>query len=216
LGDTAKILNEIKKAIWAYDTEATLKATRKAIDAKIDPMEIIEKGLVPAIDKVGDQFERMEIFLPDLMMAADAVKASVALLLPLLPKEGKGIKSTVIAATVQGDVHEIGKNIVASMLMAKGFNVIDLGVDVKTSDLVEQALKSKAKIIAASALMSSTIGSQKDIIDYLTSIGERKKVAVLIGGGPTSQKWADEIGADGWGKDATDAVRLAEKFSKGK
>lgn len=216
MGDTAKILNEIKKAIWAYDTEATLKATRKAIDAKIDPMEIIEKGLVPAIDKVGDQFERMEIFLPDLMMAADAVKASVALLLPLLPKEGKGIKSTVIAATVQGDVHEIGKNIVASMLMAKGFNVIDLGVDVKTSDLVEQALKSKAKIIAASALMSSTIGSQKDIIDYLTSIGERKKVAVLIGGGPTSQKWADEIGADGWGKDATDAVRLAEKFSKGK
>jgi trimethylamine corrinoid protein len=216
LGDTAKILNEIKKAIWAYDTEAALKATRKAIDAKIDPMEIIEKGLVPAIDKVGDQFERMEIFLPDLMMAADAVKASVALLLPLLPKEGKGIKSTVIAATVQGDVHEIGKNIVASMLMAKGFNVIDLGVDVKTSDLVEQALKSKAKIIAASALMSSTIGSQKDIIDYLTSIGERKKVAVLIGGGPTSQKWADEIGADGWGKDATDAVRLAEKFSKGK
>jgi len=216
LGDTAKILNEIKKAIWAYDTEATLKATRKAIDAKIDPMEIIEKGLVPAIDKVGDQFERMEIFLPDLMMAADAVKASVALLLPLLPKEGKGIKSTVIAATVQGDVHEIGKNIVASMLMAKGFNVIDLGVDVKTSDLVEQALKSKAKIIAASALMSSTIGSQKDIIDYLTSIGERKKVAVLIGGGPTSQKWADEIGADGWGKDATDAVRLAEKFSKRK
>lgn len=216
MGDTAKILNEIKKAIWAYDTEATLKATRKAIDAKIDPMEIIEKGLVPAIDKVGDQFERMEIFLPDLMMAADAVKASVALLLPLLPKEGKGIKSTVIAATVQGDVHEIGKNIVASMLMAKGFNVIDLGVDVKTSDLVEQALKSKAKIIAASALMSSTIGSQKDIIDYLTSIGERKKVAVLIGGGPTSQKWADEIGADGWGKDATDAVRLAEKFSKRK
>lgn len=213
---SAKILEDVRKAVLSYDTDAALRATKKAIAENIPPMEIIEKGLVPAIDKVGDMFEKMEIFLPDLMMAADAVKASVALLLPLLPKEGKGIKSTVVAATVQGDVHEIGKNIVASMLMAKGFNVIDMGVDVKTSELVEQALKSKARIIAASALMSSTIGSQKDIIDYLTSIGERKKIAVLIGGGPTSQKWADEISADGWGRDATDAVRLVEKFSKGK
>jgi corrinoid protein of di/trimethylamine methyltransferase len=211
-----KVFEDIKKAVLSYDADATLKATKLAIKSKINPMDIIEKGLVPAIDKVGDKFEKMEIFLPDLMMAADAVKSSVAILLPLLPKEGKGIRATVVAATVQGDVHEIGKNIVASMLMARGFNVIDMGVDVKSSLLVEQALKSKARIIAASALMSSTIGSQKDIIDYLSSIGDRRKVAVLIGGGPTSKKWADEIGADGWGKDASEAVRLAEKYSKGK
>lgn len=209
-------MKELQKAILAYDPDAALIATKAAIQAKIPPMDIIEKALVPAIERVGDKFEKMEIFLPDLMLAADAVRGSTSLLLPLLPKEGKGIKATVVIATVQGDVHEIGKNIVASMLLARGFNVIDMGVDVKTSALVEEAQKSKAKIICASALMSSTLGSQKDIIDYLTSLGDRKKFAVLIGGGPTSKDWAAEIGADGWGADANAAVKLAERFSKGK
>jgi corrinoid protein of di/trimethylamine methyltransferase len=211
-----KILKDLQKAVLTYDPDAAVSATRAAIGAKIPPMDVIENALVPAIEEVGDKFEKMVIFLPDLMLAADAVKSSTALLLPLLPKGGKGIKATVVVATVQGDVHEIGKNIVASMLMARGFNVIDMGVDVKTSDLVEEAKKSKAKVICASALMSSTLGSQKDIVDYLSAVGERKKVAVLIGGGPTSREWADEIGADGWGADANAAVKLAEKHSKGK
>jgi len=211
-----KIMKELQKAVLAYDPDAAVSATKAAIAAKVPPMDVIEKALVPAIEEVGDKFEKMVIFLPDLMLAADAVKSSTALLLPLLPKEGKGVKATVVVATVQGDVHEIGKNIVASMLMARGFNVIDMGVDVKTSDLVEEVKKSKAKVICASALMSSTLGSQKDIVDYLSALGERKKVAVLIGGGPTSKEWADEIGADGWGADANSAVKLAEKHSKGK
>ena len=215
MSDT-KILNELKNAILSYDADAAVKATKAAIQAKAVPMDIIDKALVPAIDKVGDKFEKMEIFLPDLMLAADAVKAAMALLLPLIPKDGKGVKATVVVGTVQGDVHEIGKNIVASMLMARGFNVIDMGVDVKTSDMVEEAKKSKARVICASALMSSTLGSQKDIVDYIQSTGDRKKFAVLIGGGPTSQAWADEIGADGWGKDANDAVKLTEKHSKRK
>ena len=209
-----KILKDLQKAILSYDPDAAVRATKAAIQAKVPPMDVIDEGLVPAIEKVGDLFERMEIFLPDLMLAADAVKSSTSLLLPLLPKEGKGIKATVIVATVQGDVHEIGKNIVASMLMARGFNVIDMGVDVKTSDLVETTKKEKAKVICASALMSSTLGSQKDIVDYLASTGMRKKVAVLIGGGPTSKAWAKEIGADDWGADANAAVKLAEKYSK--
>jgi corrinoid protein of di/trimethylamine methyltransferase len=211
-----RIMKDLQKAVLAYDPDAAVSATKAAIAAKVPPMDVIEKALVPAIEEVGDKFEKMVIFLPDLMLAADAVKSSTALLLPLLPKEGKRVKATVVVATVQGDVHEIGKNIVASMLMARGFNVIDMGVDVKTSDLVEEVKKSKAKVICASALMSSTLGSQKDIVDYLSSLGERKKVAVLIGGGPTSKKWADEIGADGWGADANAAVKLAEKHSKGK
>jgi len=211
-----KIMKDLQKAVLAYDPDAAVRATKAAIGAKIPPMDVIEKGLVPAIEEVGDKFEKMVIFLPDLMLAADAVKSSTALLLPLLPKEGKGRKATIVVATVQGDVHEIGKNIVASMLMARGFTVIDMGVDVKTSDLVEEAKKSKAKVICASALMSSTLGSQKDIVDYLSAVGDRKKVAVLIGGGPTSKEWADEIGADGWGADANAAVKLVEKHSKGK
>jgi len=211
---TDKILKDLQKAVLSYDPDAAVKATKAAIKAKVPPMDVIDEGLVPAIEMVGDLFERMEIFLPDLMLAADAVKSSTSLLLPLLPKEGKNIKATVIVATVQGDVHEIGKNIVASMLMARGFNVIDMGVDVKTSDLVETTKKEKAKVICASALMSSTLGSQKDIVDYLASTGMRKKVAVLIGGGPTSKAWAKEIGADDWGADANAAVKLAEKYSK--
>jgi trimethylamine corrinoid protein len=118
--------------------------------------------------------------------------------------------------TVQGDVHEIGKNIVSSMLMAGGFNVVDLGVDVKTIAFVEEAKKAGAKIIGASALMSSTIGSQKDIVDYLVSSGDRKKHAVLVGGGPTTKEWAKEIGADGCGMTAVEAVKLATRFAKGK
>jgi corrinoid protein of di/trimethylamine methyltransferase len=211
-----KIMKDLQKAVLTYDPDAAVSATKAAIGAKIPPMDVIEKALVPAIEEVGDKFEKMVIFLPDLMLAADAVKSSTALLLPLLPKEGRRAKATVVVATVQGDVHEIGKNIVASMLMARGFNVIDMGVDVKSSDLVEEAKKSKAKVICASALMSSTLGSQKDIVDYLSALGERKKVAVLIGGGPTSKEWADEIGADGWGADANAAVKLAEKHSKRK
>jgi methylmalonyl-CoA mutase cobalamin-binding domain/chain len=209
-------MKDLQKAVLAYDPDGALKATKAAIKAKVPPMDVIEGALVPAIEIVGDKFEKMEIFLPDLMLAADAVKASTALLLPLLPKDGKGIKATVVVATVQGDVHEIGKNIVASMLMARGFNVIDMGVDVKTSELVETTMKTKAKVICASALMSSTLGSQKDIVDYLASTGDRKKVAVLIGGGPTSKAWAKEIGADDWGIDANAAVKLTEKYSKAK
>lgn len=212
--DADKIMKDLQDAVLCYDPGAAVKLTKAAIKAKVPPMDVIEEALVPAIEKVGDKFERMEIFLPDLMLAADAVKSSTELLLPLLPKEGRGIKATVVVATVQGDVHEIGKNIVASMLMARGFNVIDMGVDVKTSDLVETVKNRKARVICASALMSSTLGSQKDIVDYLVAVGERKKVAVLIGGGPTSKDWAKEIGADAWGADANAAVKLTEKYSK--
>jgi methanogenic corrinoid protein MtbC1 len=138
------------------------------------------------------------------------------LLLPLIPKDSMVSKATVAIGTVQGDVHEIGKNIVSNMLMANGFNVIDLGVDVKTTTFVEEAKRANADIIGASALMSSTIGSQKDIVDYLVSLKERKKFAIMVGGGPTTGEWAKEIGADGWGEDAATTVRLANKLAKRK
>ncbi|MCU0853205.1 MAG: cobalamin-dependent protein [Thermoplasmata archaeon] len=211
-----KILKGLHDAIMNYDSEAAVSASKAAIAAKVDPLMAIQKGLVPAIEEIGDKFEKMEIYLPELMLAAEAMKASLALLLPLIPKGSKGTKATVIIGTVQGDVHEIGKNIVSSMLMAGGFNVIDLGVDVKTINFIEEARKADAKIIGASALMSSTIGSQKDIVDYLVSSGDRKKHAVLVGGGPTTKEWAKEIGADACGMTAVEAVKLATKFAKGR
>ena len=211
-----KVLKDLQNAILGYDSTAAVRAAKAAIAAKMDPLVAIEKGFAPSIEEIGEKFEKMEIYLPELMLAADAMRAGLALLLPLIPKGSKGAKATVIMGTVQGDVHEIGKNIVSSMLMAGGFNVVDLGVDVKTIAFVEEAKKAGAKIIGASALMSSTIGSQKDIVDYLISSGDRKKHAVLVGGGPTTKEWAKEIGADGCGMTAVEAVKLATKFSKGR
>lgn len=211
-----KILKDMQNAILGYDSTAAVRAAKAAIAAKMDPLVAIEKGFVPSIEDIGEKFEKMEIYLPELMLAAEAMKAGLALLLPLIPKGSKGAKATVVMGTVQGDVHEIGKNIVSSMLMAGGFNVIDLGVDVKTIAFVEEARKAGARIIGASALMSSTIGSQKDIVDYLVSSGDRKKHFVLVGGGPTTKEWAKEIGADGCGMTAVEAVKLATKFAKGR
>ena len=211
-----KILKDLQNAILGYDSTAAVRAAKAAIAAKMDPLVAIEKGFVPSIEEIGEKFEKMDVYLPELMLAADAMRAGLALLLPLIPKGSKGAKATVIMGTVQGDVHEIGKNIVSSMLMAGGFNVVDLGVDVKTIAFVEEAKKAGAKIIGASALMSSTIGSQKDIVDYLISSGDRKKHAVLVGGGPTTKEWAKEIGADGCGMTAVEAVKLATKFAKGR
>jgi trimethylamine corrinoid protein len=211
-----KVLKDLRESILSYDSAAATSAAKAAVQAKVDPLKAIEKGLVPSIEQVGDKFEKMEIYLPELMLAGDAMKAALAILLPLVPKGEKTSKATVVLGTVQGDVHEIGKNIVASLLMAGGFEVIDLGVDVKTSVFVDEARAKKAKIIGASALMSSTIGSQKDIVDFLSASGDRRKFAVLVGGGPTTKEWADEIGADGWGKDAVSAVKLAGKFAKGR
>ncbi len=214
--DEKKLFKSLSDAILSYDSAAAEKAAKDAIRAKVDALKVIEKGLVPAIGKVGDKFEKMEIYLPELMLAAEAMKTAMTLLLPLVPKDKIVSKATVAIGTVQGDVHEIGKNIVSNMLMANGFNVIDLGVDVKTTTFVEEAKRSNAKIIGASALMSSTIGSQKDIIDYLVSLKERKKFAVMVGGGPTTGEWSDEIGADGWGEDAATTIKLANKLAKGK
>jgi trimethylamine corrinoid protein len=211
-----KVLKDLRESILSYDSAAATSAAKAAIQAKVDPLQAIEKGLVPAIEQVGDKFEKMEIYLPELMLAGEAMKSALALLLPLVPKGEKTAKATVVLGTVQGDVHEIGKNIVSSLLMAGGFDVVDLGVDVKTSVFIDEAKSRRAKIIGASALMSSTIGSQKDIVDYLSSSGDRRKYAVLVGGGPTTKEWADEIGADGWGKDAVSAVKLAGKFAKGR
>lgn len=211
-----KVLKDLQNAILTYDSAAAVSAAKAAIHAKMDPLNAIEKGLAPAIEKVGDKFEKMEIYLPELMLGAEAMKSALALLLPLIAKGSKGTKATVVIGTVQGDVHEIGKNIVSSMLMAGGFNVVDLGVDVKTTSFIDEARKNQAKIIGASALMSSTIGSQKDIVDFLASSGERRKYAVLVGGGPTTKEWAKEIGADGCGMTAVEAVKLAHKYAKGR
>ena len=214
--DEKKVLKMLGDAIESYDSGAAEKAAKEAVKAKVDPLKAIDAGLAPAIERVGKKFEKMEVYLPELMLAADAMRSALNVLLPLIPKDKKVSKATVVIGTVQGDIHEIGKNIVSNMLMANGFDVVDLGVDVKTSTFVDEAKRTSASIIGASALMSSTIGSQKDIVDYLVSLKDRKKYGFMVGGGPTTGDWAKEIGADGWGEDAASTVRLANKLIKRK
>ncbi len=189
-----------------------VEAAKQVIEKGIDPVEAIEKGLSKGAIAVGEKFDKMEIFLTGLMMAADAMKAGMDVLLPHISKEKVVKKGTVVSGTVKGDIHDIGKNILVALLRANGFDVYDLGVDVSTSKFIEEAEKVKADIITLSALMSSTIGGQKDVIDYLKETGKREKFIVMVGGGPTTREWVEEIGADGWAETATEAIKLASEL----
>jgi len=209
-----EIFNRLRNAVLEYNTSAAVSAAQLVIETKMDPKEAINNGLLPAIKMVGEKFEKMELYLPELITAAEAMQSALDLLLPLIPIEERDTKAVIVVGTVQGDVHDIGKNIVANMLIASGFSVTDLGINVKASAFLEGSRKANAKIICASALMSSTIGSQKDLVDYANALKERGNFKILVGGGPTTQEWAESIGADGYGEDAVDAVKLAEKFSK--
>ncbi len=212
----AKIFAELCEAVVSGDVDAVTGAAKEVIRRRVDPVKAIENGLSKGARIIGDKFERLEIFLPDLLVAAEAMKTGLEILLAELPKDKTLRKGTVVCGTVRGDVHEIGKRIVAALLQANGFEVYDLGADVPSSKFIEEAGRVRADIIGLSALMSSTLGAQKDVIDYLKAVGERKKYIVMVGGGPTTQEWADQIGADAYAKTAPEAVKLAIKLVKSK
>lgn len=188
------------------------EAAKEIVEKKFDPVKAIEQGLSKGAIIVGEKFNNMEIFLTDLMLAGDAMKAGLDILLPYIP-EGKMVqKGKVIIGTVKGDIHSIGKNVVVALLRANGFEVQDIGEDVATSKFADEAEKAHADIIGLSALLTSTLGGQKDVIDYLKETGKRERFMVIIGGGTTTQEWADEIGADGYARTAIDAVKVASEL----
>lgn len=207
-----ELFKKLSEAVIAANSQAVVDAAKQVVEKGIDPVEAIENGLSKGAITVGEKFDKMEIFLTGLMMAADAMKAGMDVLLPHISKEKIVKKGTVISGTVKGDIHDIGKNILVALLRANGFDVYDLGVDVSTSKFIEEAEKVKAEIITLSALMSSTIGGQKDVIDYLKETGKRENFIVMVGGGPTTREWVEEIGADGWAETATEAVKLASEL----
>jgi len=168
-------------------------------------------GLQPGMQEVGDKFRKYEIYLPEMMMAAEAFDHAMKVLEPRLASSGEARQKMgrVVLGTVQGDIHTLGKNIVATMLKLNGFEVHDLGVDVPASSFVKKAQEVQANVIAISALMTTTMGQQKSVIEHLKAGGIRDKYYVMIGGGCTTQAWADEIGADGYGQTAADATALA-------
>lgn len=206
------ILKELRDAIADLDAEAAVAAAKRAVEKGVDPIVAIEHGLALGMQEVGDKFETGEYFLSHLMMAGEAMNAALKVLRIEPQAMGTLKKGTVVIGTVKGDIHSIGKDIVASLLRARGFEVHDLGVDVPTSQFLEAAENFGADIIMASALMTTTLPGQKELINFLEQRKAREKFIVLIGGGATTQQWAEEIRADGWAKSALKAVELAIKL----
>jgi len=210
----AEIIEGLKKAVLNYDVEAAAELAKKVVDAGIDPVKAIEEGLAAGIREVGEKFGRKEIFLPELIMAAETMNSGLKVLEPEIKKRKTERKSMgkVLIGTVAGDIHDIGKTIVAAMLTANGFEVIDLGVDVPTETFVEKVKEHQPQILALSALLTTSMPMQKEVIEALEKAGLRDKVKVMIGGAPTSREWAKEIGAEGYGANAAEAVEIAKKL----
>lgn len=209
------IFAELKDAVIEGDEEVTEELCHKVLDTNVNPVDAVQQGLISGIEVVGEQWKAGEVFLPDVMMSAEAMKAGLALLEPAIAEQGLSegeAKGKIVLGTVEGDIHDIGKNITGAMLTAAGYKVFDLGTDIKAAEFVAKAQEVGAEFIASSALLTTTMIGQKGIVDYLKANNLRDKFKVLIGGGPTSQAFADEIGADGWAETADDAVLLVDRL----
>jgi len=193
----------------APDTAATL--ARTALDSGLLPLEAIDHGFVPGMAYVGEQFAKRTMFLPDMMASAEAMKAAMSVLEPELKKSGleRPSAGTVVLGTTKGDIHEIGKTLVGTLLTANGFRVCDLGVDVPAEKFAVTAAELSADIVGVSALLTTTMRGQKGVVEAIEKAGLRPRVKVIVGGAPVTRQWAQEIGADGYAKDAVSAVALA-------
>lgn len=205
-------LSKLTEAVLNGDSKTAVAVTQQALAEKVDPQELVTKYMIPAMDEVGRRFEAGDCFVPELLIAARAMKASLELIRPLLAAKGAKPVGRVIIGTVKGDLHDIGKNLVASMLEGAGFEVIDLGVDVSADKIIGEVKAKQIDVVALSALLTTTMPSMKIVIDELSKAGVRDKVKVIIGGAPVTQKYATEIGADGYSDNANGAVGLARKL----
>lgn len=199
-------------AILDGDMKRAVAATQQALAAGTDPMELVSKFMVPAMDEVGRRFECEEYFVPEMLISARAMKSSLEIVRPLLTASGAQPTGRVVIGTVKGDLHDIGKNIVASMLEGGGFEVTDLGADVPPDKFVAAVSEKKPNLVCLSALLTVTMPSMKTTIEALQQAGVRQKVKVMIGGAPITQQYADQIGADGYGENAASAVTLARRL----
>ncbi|MFX0072376.1 MAG: B12-binding domain-containing protein [Candidatus Hermodarchaeota archaeon] len=205
-----EILNEVKDAIIEMEMDKAKSSCEQALSQGINPFTIIEQGIVKGITIVGEKFEAEEYYLAELIMAGEIIKEAMKILLPHMKGEDN-LKTLgkIVIGTGKGDVHNLGKNIVAMVLKAGGFDVHDLGVDVSPMAFVEAAQENRADIIALSSMMTTTMPGQREVIEILKEMGLRDRYCVIVGGGPVNQQWADQIGADGYGETAPDAVLLA-------
>lgn len=205
-------LSEIVNAVTEGEVSKARELTGKALDAQIPAKEILDKGLLPAMDRVGSSFERGEIFLPELLMAGDAMKAAIELLRPELARKGAAYIGKYVIGTVQGDLHSIGKSIVSMMLEGNGWEVVDLGTDVSPERFCDVIEKGDFDILGLSALLTFSIPEMGETVSALKAAGLRDRIKIMVGGVPVTQSYADQIGADAYAKDAVEAVAKAKSL----
>lgn len=215
VGDNARtqeLLEGVIAAIVECDSEEAVAGATRILEAGGNPVMALQTVLTAASDVVGRKFDDGEYYLPHLVMAGDAMTAVAEVLEPAIPKGEERAKKVVVIATVEADMHSVGKNIVGMMLRAAGFQVHDLGVDVRSSTIISKAKEVNADIIALSSLLTTTMPYQREVVDDLKAEHLRERFLVMVGGGAVTQEWADRIGADGYGRDAVEAVKVAKQL----
>lgn len=207
-------LAAMRQSIVDGAPETALTLAQNALREGADPLAIIDTGYVPGMEFVGEQYAKHQMFLPDMLASAEAMKAAMAVLEPELKRNGEArpVAGTVVLGTTKGDIHEIGKTLVGTLLTAHGYRVYDLGVDVSAEKFAVKAGEYGANVVGISALLTTTMRGQKTVIEQLVREGVRSRVKVIVGGAPVTRQWAEEIGADGYGKDAVTAVTLVKSL----
>ena len=211
---TEELFKKMAQSVLDGDSEAAVALAKQAVESNIDPLDAITNGYVMGVNQVGESFANGDAFLPELVMAGEAMKAAVAALEPEMKKRGskRTMLGKVVLATVEGDIHEIGKSLVGTMLSASGFEVFDLGVDVPAAKIIAKVQEVDANLVGLSALLTTTMVKQKEVIDELDKLGLRRKVKVMVGGAPVTRDWVQKIEADGYSEDAIGAVALAKQL----
>jgi trimethylamine corrinoid protein len=207
-----ELFKEAEKSILNHDKDKAEEVARRGLSEGLDPVEFITKGFREGITQIGDLFGRGEIFMPQLIEAAEAMKAANKILTESMPDSAQLRRGKVVIGTVQGDIHDIGKFLVTSLLQVNGFEIYDLGHDVEIQKFIDKALEVEADIIGTSALLTTTMIGQKTLEEKLRKAGLKDKFKTMVGGAPVTQRWADRIGADAFGEDANDAVAKAMRL----
>jgi 5-methyltetrahydrofolate--homocysteine methyltransferase len=203
------VLEQISEALQEGNSAEVSKLVKAAIDQKVQPQDILNKGLIDGMSKIGAKFKCNEVYVPEVLMSARAMHAGLAVLKPLLAAKGIKPRGTVVIGTVRGDLHDIGKNLVGMMLQGAGFAVTDLGNDVSPEKFIEAVQKEGAQVVGLSALLTTTMPNMKEVIAKFVETGLRKRVKIMVGGAPLTAEYAKEIGADGYAPDAAEAADLA-------
>jgi corrinoid protein of di/trimethylamine methyltransferase len=212
-GQKSEILDQLTNSVIQGDIGKTEQSAKRAVESGINPLEAIELGLSRGIREVGEKYQKLELYLPDMILAAEAMTAGISLLEKHLPTGAVYTpKESILIATVAGDIHDIGKNIVVALLKASGFRVDDLGKDVPSRDIVQHAESSQPNVIGLSAMLSTTMVAQQQVVMMLKDMKIREKYKVIIGGAPITEDWMKQIGADAYGKDANDAVLKVQEL----